>query len=268
MHTGRDSLCAALAAHAATPAGVLVGEAVGVAGLAAGLGGNLLRTPLSEAGTVGVAVGLALAGRRPVVELLDLGGIARAYEALGEAAALGTRSGGAFTVPLVVVAPLPEGAALPALPPGVQLAVAGAPGDAAALFAAALAHGGPVVLLCAEAALHERGPVVEAAPLGVPVVRRAGTGVTLLAEGAGVALALDHGGDAEVVDLRGCRDAARIAPLVARTGRVIVAAHGDATALLATLGEAFWRLEARPVSLPAGAGPEALAAALSDSLTP
>ena len=62
MRTGRDQLRAALALHAASAGGVLVGEAVGVAGLSKGLTGNLLRTPLSEAGSVGAAVGLALAG--------------------------------------------------------------------------------------------------------------------------------------------------------------------------------------------------------------
>jgi pyruvate/2-oxoglutarate/acetoin dehydrogenase E1 component len=267
MRTGREQLVAALAAFASSATGVLVGEGVGVAGLAAGLTGNLLRTPLSEAGSVGVAVGLALAGKRPVVELIDLVGLSRAFEALAEAVALGTRSNGAFTAPIVVLAPLADGASIPALPEGVALAVAGVPEDAAGLFAAALASRGPVVVLFTDAALDGRGE--GAVPgIGVPVVRRAGVGVTVLAEGAGVALALESAGGAEVVDLRGCRDPTVIGGFVAKTGRAVVLGHADPRVLAAVNAAAFWRLEARPLSLPANAGPEALAAALSDSFTP
>ncbi|MSQ01747.1 MAG: hypothetical protein EXR71_07620 [Myxococcales bacterium] len=266
MTLGRDALRAALAAHAGTPAGLLVGEGVGVAGLCAGLGGNQLRTPLSEAGSVGVAVGLALAGRAPVVELIDIAGLERAGEALAEAAGVSQRSGGAFAAAVVVVATLPDSGVIPKLPPGVALGVAGVPEDAAGLLAAAFAAGGPVVLLIADAALDERGggPVE---PLGVPVVRRAGAGATLLAEGAGVALALAVTRDTEVIDLRGCRDPDRLAALFGRTGRVVLVGHGNEP-LVAALGDSFWRLETRPVFVPVTAGADALEAALSHSFSP
>ncbi len=266
MTTGAVGLSAALAAHASLADGVLVGEAVGVAGLSKGASGGLVRTPLSEAASVGVAAGLALAGKRPVVELLDVLGVARAAEALSDAAALPSRSEGAFAAPLVVLAPLPLEADLPALPPGVGLAVAATAADAVGLFAAALAARSPVVLFLSDDALAARdtGP---AAALGEPVVRREGRGAVLLAEGAGVALALASGGESTVVDLRGCRDAARIGALVAPTGRAVVLAHGG-DALLAVLAGAFWRLEAQPTFVHPRDGAAALGAALAEALTP
>ncbi len=266
MTLGRDALRGALAAHAATATGILVGEGVGVAGVCAGLAGNQLRTPLSEAGSVGVAIGLALAGRAPVVELIDLAGLGRAAEALGEAADVALRSGGAFRATIVVLAALPDTAVIPTLPPGVTLAVAGVPEDAAGLLAAALGGGGPVVLLVAEAALDERGEG-PFDPLGVPTVRRAGSGATVLAEGAGVALALAVPSEAEVIDLRGCRDPVRLGALFGRTGRVVLFSHGTQP-LVAALGDHFWRLESRPVFVPVSGGADALRAALTDSFSP
>ncbi len=267
MRTGREALVAALAAHAASQNGIVVGEAVGVAGIARAVTGNVLRTPLSEAGAVGVAVGLALAGRRPVVELIDGAGIGRAAEALAEAAAVAARSNGAFTAPIVVLARLADDGVIPVIPAGVSLAVAGVPEDAAGLFAAAIAASGPTLLLLADAALEERGEgSVEG--LGVPVVRRAGREVTVLAEGAGVAVALGTPGDHEVVDLRGCRDAARIGALIAHTGRAVAVGHGDPRVLAAVYAQTFWRLESQPAHLSAAAGAPALGAALSESLTP
>ncbi len=267
MKTGRDQLRAALAAHAGSPSGVLVGEAVGVAGISKGVTGNLLRTPLSEAGSVGVAVGLALAGKQPVVELIDLAGVARAAEALGEAAALGSRSNGAFTAPIVVLVVLPDAAVLPAIPSGVRLAVAGVAADTAGMLVAALAASRPVLLVVSESALDARDEA-DVASLAEPIVRRAGTGLTVLAEGAGVALALRHTEGVEVVDLRGCRDSSTLAALAARSGRVVIVGHADPRPLAAVVEQAFWCLEARPLSLHAAAGPSALAAAISDSFTP
>ena len=82
------------------------------------------------------------------------------------------------------------------------------------------------------------------------------------------ALALAATSGVEVVDLRGCREPARLASLAARTGRLVIVGHGDSRPLAAAQGGAFWRLEARPVSLHAAAGAHALAAAVSESLTP
>lgn len=267
MTSGSMALQAALAEHAGREGGVLVGEGVGVAGLAARAAGNLVRTPLSESVAVGVAVGLALAGKRPVVELLDASGLARAAEALADAGALPGRSEGAFAAPVVVLAPLAVEADLPALPAGIGLAVAASAADAVGLLAAALAARGPTVLLVSASALAARdsGP---AAGLGVPVLLREGRGAVLLAEGEGVALALAAGGDAAVVDLRGCRDVAAIGTLVAPTGRVVVVAHEGASTLLAVLAGAFWRLESQPSFVHPREGATALAAAIAVALTP
>jgi pyruvate/2-oxoglutarate/acetoin dehydrogenase E1 component len=267
MTSGAVALQEALVQHAAREGGVLVGEGAGVAGRGARARGALVRTPLSESVAVGAAVGLALAGKLPVVELLDGAGVARAAEALADAGALVRRSEGAFAAPLVVLAPLSIDADIPALPAGVGLAVAATATDAAGLFAAALAGRGPVVLFVSDTALAARDAGT-AAGLGVPVVVRAGAGVVILAEGEGVPLALGAGGEATVVDLRGCRDAAAIGKLVAPTGRVVVMAHERAGTLLAVLAGAFWRLESEPAFVHPREGAPALAAALSAALTP
>lgn len=267
MRTGRDQLRDALAAHAASEGCRLVGESVGVAGLSKGVTGNLLRTPLSEAGTVGIAIGLALAGTRVVIELIDPAGLGRAAEALAEASSLSSRSRGAFRAPLVVLLALPHEAVIPVLPEGVALAVAGVAADAAGLFNLALAANGPVVLLVTEDALEGRGEGVVAA-LSEPVVRREGAGATVFAEGAGVAMALTATSGVEVVDLRGCRDPERLAALAFRTGRIVIVGHGDPRPLAAAQAGAFWRQEARPLSILAAEGSSVLAAAVSESLTP
>jgi pyruvate/2-oxoglutarate/acetoin dehydrogenase E1 component len=85
--TGRDLLRAALARHADS-GGALVGEAVGVHGVTAGFApsASLVRTPLSEGAALGVAAGLALAGRAVIVELVDPAGLARAADVLADLA--------------------------------------------------------------------------------------------------------------------------------------------------------------------------------------
>ncbi|MBM4390622.1 MAG: hypothetical protein FJ090_05830 [Deltaproteobacteria bacterium] len=259
MSTGRAALVERLAAHAASD--IVVGEAVGAAGLCATVGGNQLRTPLSESSAVGIASGLALAGRRPVVEIIDPRGLERAAGVLSDAAGRPST----FSGTLVVLLALPVEADLPRVPAGLRCRVAGVPGDAVALFDAALAVGGVSVLVVTAAALDGR---VEGADAGdAPVVRRAGGRATILAEGAGVPLALELAGDAEVVDLRGCRDLATISPHLARTGRVVLVGHGDPAPLRAALGPAFWRLEAQPLAVHACDGASALSRALSETLS-
>lgn len=258
MTTGHDLARQRIAAHAQH--GVLLGEAVGLAGLAAGAQGNLLCTTLSEAASVGLAAGLALAGKRPLVELLSVGGLGRAAEGLADAAA---RAEGAFAAPLVVLVVIDEGDDLPTLPPGVRLFVAGVPDDCGALVDEALARTGVSVVCLSRPALDGQA-TGQAAATG-PARRREGRGATVLAEGAGVALALGVDGDFEVVDLRGERAPEALSPWLSATGRVVIVGHGDQRPLLTTLGGAFWGLESRPLALHAREGAEALAQAIAEA---
>lgn len=255
---GRERLRQAVGAHVAE--GWLVGEAAGRFGLSAGLTGNVVCTPLAESTAVGVGVGLALAGKRVVVELLDAGGLARAADELRDCAVTVRASEGSFRVALVVLTPVG-----PRID-GVDTIVAGTAAELPGALTSALDAGRPVVLQLSESALQGTEAAEAAAPVGAAVVRRAGEQITLLAEGDGVALALAQP-IGEVLDLRGGVDRAAIAASVRKTGRVLLVGHGHSPALDVALHEAFLHLESPPAALHASAGADALNQAVNDSIS-
>ena len=265
MTTGRDAAREVLASHAAG-GGILVGEAVGVAGIAAGIKGSLLLTPLSEATAAGAAVGLALAGKRPLVELLDAEGLGRAVEALAESVDVSRRSAGNFRAPVVILSPLPPVGVLPRLPEGVRRFVVANAADLGPALVAALAADTPAVVLYGGAAT---GPIRQPPPttFGAPHTVREGAGVVVLAEGDGVATALEGAGSAHIVDLRGERNPAVIAALIAPTGRAVFCTHESAEALFPAVNAAFWRLEAPPAFVHPVQGAAAVQAAVHASAT-
>lgn len=242
----------------------LLGEAVDLSPATAGLRASnpqrVLCLPASDAALIGVAVGMALAGARPVVELADGAATWGALQQLGQEAASFSRDAD-FPVGLVVRVPVAPGGADPtallAGVPGVQVVCASSGADAAALLRAALGARVPVVLI---------------EPLGLPTgepgdgglgtgrIVRSGTAASVLTWGRGVAAALQAASaadapDLEVVDLRSLSplDAALIGDSVSRTGRPIVA--GDAPGpVLAALQHAFLRLESPPVLVSPDAG--------------
>lgn len=265
--TGGDRLRKALRERLADPRVVLVGEAVGVHGVTEGFpeGPNLLRTPLSENAAVGLATGLALGGRRPILELVDPAGLARAADALADLASLRARSGGAWSAPVVIRAPWAEDVSLPA---GLTVAVAATGADLVGLLGHALAGDEPVVILEGACAHADESDGAEVPGIGTAVVRRGGEGCTLLAAGDAVpvALAAAEATGAEVIDLRamGVIDARAVGESVRRTGRAVVV--GAPEALLVALREAFLHHESPPVAVPAGAGADAVARAIAESL--
>jgi pyruvate dehydrogenase E1 component beta subunit len=238
---------------------VLMGQDIGARGGAYGVTAGLLEAfgparvrdaPSSEATLVGVAVGAALAGMRPVVELTTAAFAALAFDQLvHHAAPLRALSGGRLTAPLVVRMPQGGGARLGPIHtqtleallhhiPGLVVATPATPADAKGLLAAAIASEDPVVVLEHAALYDTRGPVAgeAVAPLGRAVVRRAGTDVTLVASSrmaivaadAAARLASDHGVDAEVIDLRTVRplDHATIAASLRRTRHAVLVEEG------------------------------------------
>lgn len=273
--SGRDLLRAALGKHVAG-GGMLVGEAVGVHGVTEGLTGpGLVRTPLSEGAAVGVAAGLALAGKKVVVELIDPAGLARAADVLAELAALRTRTGGAWSAPVVIRAPFgPAVPLLMALPAGLRVAVASTADDLVGMLAHALDGTEPVVILESPGAHASIGTGPDSAhrgvpPLGTAVTRREGTAATVLAVGPGVDAALaaadtlaDEGVEIEVVDLRGLTllDRAAVGARVRKSGRAVVV--GAPEGLTVALDEAFLSLEAPLAALAADATSEHIAAAV------
>lgn len=194
--------------------------------------------PVSDRASVAVAVGAALGGAKPVVELAGPARIFAVLEVLREAAAVARH--GEHAVPMLVRVPWGhEAGALDAAVldvlgaiDGLQVVCPRGPSQAAALTHAALSGRSPVVLL-EPRALAQRGQVEDTTvALGRCDVVRNGRDVTLAAFGTGVAVALQaaatleaSGMEAEVVDLVSLApvDADGLGASVQRTGRLIVA---------------------------------------------
>jgi pyruvate dehydrogenase E1 component beta subunit len=238
---------------------LLMGQDIGVRGGSYGVTAGLLEAfgptrvrdaPSSEAALVGVGIGAALSGMRPVVELTTASYAMLALDQLiHHAAPLRALSGGRLSAPLTVRVPQGGGARLGPIHsqtieallhhiPGLVVAVPATPADAKGLLAAAIASEDPVVVLEHTALYDTRGVVGEdeVAPLGHAVVRRPGSEVSIVAssrmaivaKAAAARLAAEHGVDAEVIDLRSIRplDHATIAASVRRTGRAVLVEEG------------------------------------------
>ena len=237
--------------------GLVLGEGAGVHGALAKLEGAL-RTPLSEAGTITLATGLALAGKSVVVELVDPDGLGRALDAVMDLADIAARTAGTFT-PSVVIR-VPGGTELRAL--NIPVYIAGRESDAAEQLAQAIERGSVCILVDDTDPDAPTGlPEVAA---GEPVVLREGAAVTVLAVGGASAAALTgaEGFDAHVVEVRG---AGSVAAAILRTGRLVVVGTLPGS-LTASLNEAFWSLEAPWVQLPRGSSADAVRNAIHSVL--
>ncbi len=211
--------------------------------------------PISEAVLVSSAVGAAMTGSRPVIDIhfSDFLGCAM-DELLNQAAKARFMFGGQAQVPMVVRAP--EGAVKSAAAhhsqcleaffvhtPGWRVVSPATPQDAKGLLKTAIRSNDPVLFLEHKALYTQRGEVDDdpdlLVPLGQGVVRRPGTDVTvvswsrtaLLCQDAAATLA-EEGIDAEVIDLRSLSpwDAELVVDSVTRTGRLLVAHEAPRTA--------------------------------------
>ena len=203
-------------------------------------------TPISEAGFVGAAVGAALVGMKPVVEIMTINFSLLAMDQIvNHAAKLRYMSNGQLTVPVVIRTVTGGGAQLGATHsqnfegwyasvPGLKVAVPSTPYDALGLLRTSLKDGNPIMF--AEHALlyGVRGEVPDEyyeVPFGKAAVRREGDDVTIIgysrmahvAEQAADDLA-KRGRQAEVIDLRTLRplDIATVVESVKKTSRAIV----------------------------------------------
>jgi pyruvate/2-oxoglutarate/acetoin dehydrogenase E1 component len=240
-----------------------VGRAGGVFRATAGLretfgAERCVDTPLAEAGILGSAVGLCMAGWRPVCEMqYDAFSYPCLDQLITHVGRYRWRTRGAMAFPLVVRMPYGGGVRAPELhddspeayyvhTPGVKVAIPSTPADAKGLLAAAIRDPDPVVVL--EPKLHYRtmrGEVPEGehvVPLGRARVARAGDDVTLVAYGAMVpvaeaaAEALADGAStspsAEVLDIRTLKplDEEALLASAAKTGRVVIVQEAPRTA--------------------------------------
>jgi pyruvate dehydrogenase E1 component beta subunit len=201
-------------------------------------------TPLAEAGILGTAVGLCMAGWRPVTEMqYDAFSYPCLDQLITHVGRYRWRTGGAMEFPLVVRMPYGGGVRAPELhddspetyyvhTPGVKVAIPSTPADAKGLLAAAIRDPDPVVVLEPKLIYRtERGEVPEGehvVPLGRARLAREGDDLTLVAYGAMVPLceraADEIDASVEVLDLRSLKplDEDALLASAAKTGRVVI----------------------------------------------
>jgi pyruvate dehydrogenase E1 component beta subunit len=236
-----------------------VGRAGGVFRATAGLrdrfgADRCVDTPLAEAGILGSAMGLCMAGWRPVCEMqYDAFSYPCLDQLITHVGRYRWRTGGAMEFPVTIRMPYGGGVKAPELhddspeayyvhTPGVKVAIPSTPADAKGLLASAIREPDPVVIL--EPKLHYRtmrGEVPEGeytVPLGEARLAREGTDVTLVAYGSMVPLCeqaadgLDGEASVEVLDLRTLKplDEDALLESAAKTGRVVIVQEAPRTA--------------------------------------
>ena len=214
--------------------------------------------PAADASLVGVGIGLALSGGRPIISLSGPDALWGALQQLGQEAAP-IRTAGEFAAPIVLRVPIAPGEQVPeSLLLGLRDVIVvspATPNDAVSMLKSALSAARPVVLLEPRTVLSGQ---VDGEPLpGLLTsarIARPGTHASVLAWGPAVQVACDvadalqaDGISAEVLDLRSILplDTDTIAESVSRTGRPIVVGAPDGV-LLSVVRSAFLRLESPP----------------------
>ena len=234
-----------------------VGRAGGVFRATAGLRDRFgpdrcFDTPLAEAGILGTAVGLCMAGWRPVCEMqYDAFSYPCLDQLITHVGRYRWRTGGKMEFPIFIRMPYGGGVRAPELhddspetyyvhTPGVKVAIPSTPADAKGILAAAIRDPDPVVIF--EPKLHYRttkGEVPDGehvVPLGKARLAREGNDLTLVAYGSMVAVceaaadALD-GVSVEVLDIRSLKplDEDALLASAAKTGRVVLVQEAPRT---------------------------------------
>ena len=263
----------------------ILGEDVGVRGgvfkategLQADFGRDrVLDTPLAESAIIGISIGAALDGMRPLPEIQFADFIAPAFDQIvSEAAKLHYRSNGDFSVPLVIRTPYGGGVhgalyhsqsieSFFCHTPGLKVVAPSTPLDLKGLLLEAIDDPDPVLFLEHKKMYRLiKGPLPQEdyrIPLGVARIARAGTDGTLISYGlplhycvaAADALAAEGIGSLEVVDLRTLQpwDRATVLTSVSKTGRALVVTEDNhsvsvAAEVCATIAEeCFFDLDA------------------------
>jgi acetoin:2,6-dichlorophenolindophenol oxidoreductase subunit beta len=262
-------------------------------------GRNRVRlAPISETAEIGVAVGAAVTGLRPIVELwMSEFMLVAMDQVLNEAPRLRYMSGGQVKVPLVLKAGYGFAAGWGAQHsnclyhtmmgiPGLKVAVPSTPADAKGLMAAAVRDDNPVAYLHHYMLMLDTGDVPEGdyvVPFGVADIKRAGTDVTIVATGWMVKKSLAAAEQlarqaisAEVIDPRTLAplDVATIVQSVTKTGRLVLVdqapRHSSAAAVIAAevAEKGFQYLRAPIVMVTALDAPVAYSEPLENYLLP
>jgi pyruvate dehydrogenase E1 component beta subunit len=233
----------------------MLGEDIGVYGGAFGVSGDLYHrfgedrvrdTPISELGIVGAAVGAALVGMKPIVEIQFSDFTAQAMDQIvNQAAKIHFMLGGELSVPMVLRAPSGSGTGAAAQHsqsleswfahvPGLKVVLPSSPADAKGLLLAALDDPNPVIVLEHKLLYKTSGHVPEEmyrTPIGVSNTVREGSDLTIVATGVMVSRSLEaaaqlasQGIEAAVIDVRTLSplDMDPINASVATTGRLML----------------------------------------------
>ena len=208
---------------------------------------RVIDTPISEAGFVGLGVGAAMLGIRPVIELMFWSFYSVAFDQiLNNAANLRYMSGGLVNIPIVIRGPANGGTGVGATHshtpenilashPGIKVVCPATAYDAKGLLKSAIRDNDPVMFLENTILYNDKGEVPTGdylIPLGRADVKRAGTDLTIIAHGRAVINSLkaaqlleaEHDVSAEVVDLRSIRplDEETILASVRKTNRALL----------------------------------------------
>ena len=235
---------------------------------------RVMDTPLAECGIVGTAVGMAVYGVRPVVEIQFSGFTMQAFDQIEQnMARLRNRTRGKYKIPVVLRAPYGGGIravehhsesreAYWAHTPGLKVVIPSGPRNARALLAAAIREDDPVIFYEPKAvyrAFREEVPDdPEVMEIGKANIVREGSDITLISYGAMMRpckeavmdLEEDHGIDVEFIDLQTISpmDTQTLSESVKKTGRCIIVNEGNRTCGVAA--EIIARIKSAGVILP------------------
>jgi 2-oxoisovalerate dehydrogenase E1 component len=259
-------------------AGIDIGEGGNIFGLTRGLhaefGARVLDTPISESAVVGLAVGAAMTGMKPVVELMYLDFVGVCFDQImNQAAKLHFMTGGHAPMSLVIRSQFGSGRssgaqhsqsleALLAHIPGLTVLMPSTTEDAYGLLRSAIDSPNPVVFIEHRLTYGKRGPTPAPGlriPIGEAAIRRRGSDVTLVSWSRMVDWAMEaaelvaaDGIDVEVIDLRTIQplDEAAILASVRKTSRLVIAheaviSGGFGAEIAARVADAaIWHLDA------------------------
>jgi pyruvate dehydrogenase E1 component beta subunit len=239
---------------------------------------RVMDTPLAECGIVGTAVGMAIYGVRPVVEIQFSGFTMQAFDQIEQnMARLHNRTRGKYTVPMVLRTPYGGGIravehhsesreAYWAHTPGLKVVIPSGPRNARALLAASIREDDPIVFYEPKAvyrAFREEVPEEpEVMEIGKAEVVREGTDITLISYGAMMRpckeavedLANDHTINVELIDLLTISpmDTETLTSSVQKTGRCVIVHEGHRTCgvaseIIARLNESVFEFLEAPI---------------------
>ena len=239
---------------------------------------RVMDTPLAECGIVGTAIGMAIYGIRPVVEIQFSGFTMQAFDQIEQnMARLRNRTRGKYNIPLVLRTPYGGGIravehhsesreAYWAHTPGIKVVIPSGPRNARALLAASIREDDPIIFYEPKAvyrAFREDVPdEPEVMEIGKAEVVRAGNDITLISYGAMMRpckeavndLADDHSIDVELIDLLTISpmDTETLANSVRKTGRCVIVHEGQrncgvAAEIIARLNEVVFEFLEAPI---------------------